>query len=191
MTTFRARTAIVFWLFVACAISLAYRAVELTIGGENKVLTNLALISRKNMSMERLNSQITELDRLTNNIDRSSIGDLKSALVQTAALLKETEIEVGAQYKAWDVIKSEMNKDDVTYQSVAVRLAEVRAQQDDQILRLQGLLDTARQPRFLATVSQYVLSFALGVLSSILASSLYSWWTGLRKGGGVDPPWGT
>ncbi len=183
MTNFRARIAVVFLLFVACAISLAYRAVELTIGGENRVVTNLALISRKNMSMERLNSQITELDRITNNIDRSSIGDLKAVLVQTATLLKETEIDVGAQYKAWDVIKSEMNKDDATYRAVALRLAEVRAQQDDQILRLQGLLDTARQPRILITVSQYVLSFGLGVLSSILASWLNSWWTSRRKGG--------
>jgi hypothetical protein len=91
MTNFRARAAVVFWLFVACAILLAYRAVELTIGGENTVVANLALISRKNMSMEHLNSQITKLDRLTKNIDRSSIGDLKAALVETATLLKETE----------------------------------------------------------------------------------------------------
>jgi hypothetical protein len=55
MTNFRARITVVFLLFVACAISLAYRGVELTIGGENRVVTNLALISRKNMSMERLN----------------------------------------------------------------------------------------------------------------------------------------
>jgi hypothetical protein len=183
MRNFRARIAVVFLLFLACAISLTYRAIELTIGGENRAVTNLALISRKNMSMERLNNQITALDRITDNIDRSSIGDLKAVLVQTATLLKATEIDIGAQYKAWDVIKSEINKDDATYRAVALRLAEVRAQQDDQILRLQGLLDTARQPRILITVSQYVLSFGLGVLSSILASWLNSWWASRRKRG--------
>jgi hypothetical protein len=71
---------------------------------------------------------------------------VKAALTETATLLKETQLEIDAQYQTWDAMKSAMEKDDATYRSVAMRLAAVRSQQDDQILRLRELIDSAQQP---------------------------------------------
>ena len=146
MTNYRARAGVMLFLLMAATAGLIYRAAVLTVGDANKIQTNLAIINRKPVSVEKLILQVAKLDGITNDIERTTLSDVKAALTETATLLKETQLEIDAQYQAWDAMKSAMEKDDATYRSVAMRLAAVRSQQDDQILRLRELIDSAQQP---------------------------------------------
>ena len=169
------RVAIVLILFLIAAFALVYRAVTLTLGEKNKLQTNLILMNRSPTSLELLNSHAVKLEAMTKNIEKTSFGDIKNAIEKTITLVNQSNLELKAQNDAWLEIQKQIKRDDVNFRSLKEQLAQLKSLEDERIISLKLLLDKAAQPSIYDTVFNGVLTFSLGVLSSILTTMTFSW----------------
>lgn len=159
---------------------LIVRAVILSLSDEAKLRTNVVLMNRAPVSLQQLTSHIGELEVMTSNIEKVSLGEIKLGLENTIRLVNQSNMELKAQYDAWIRIKDEIKKDDAQFRGLRNQLTHMQSLQDEEILRLKNMLNKAQKPSIFADATNLFLSFVLGVLSSIIATRGLRWWE-MRK----------
>lgn len=148
----------------------------LMVGNSNKLNTNISIMNRTPTSFIELGKQVQKLQIMTSNIDNYTLNDIKSSLLTTANLTNLASSEFKAQYESWLFVKGQINKDADSFIQVKQKLDQVQKLQDDEIVRLKELLDKSTKPSLLSSSLNLLISFLLGVLSSIFSSHVYSKW---------------
>jgi len=130
-------------------------------------------MNRSPLSFVALGAQIEELQRMTLNIDNYKLVEIKSALEKTARLAINARTEFQAQYDAWMYVESQSTKDKESFLQLRQKLDDVQKLQDREIVRLKKLLDESTKPSLLNDSFTLLLSFGLGILSSMIGSRIY------------------
>jgi hypothetical protein len=174
----RSRFGLMIYLLVMLLLTI--RAVILTVGHENTLRSNLFVMNRSSISLNELTTHIKKLESMMEDIENYKLYDIKEALQKTINLVETASQEFNAQYDAWINVKSEISKDKSSYLKLREQLEQVQKMRNSEILRFKELLDEAREPPVYADVINLLLSFLMGVISSIIATNITSWWT-MRK----------
>ncbi len=159
-------------MFFLIATVLGYRAAILTVGAENRELGNLMIMSRNPIQLRLLNQHAADLQTMVDDIENYSFADISTSLRRTVAIVAAVNTEIEAQAKAWMETKSQMDTDSAAFLKLRSELETIRSLQDEEIVELRGLLAEAEQPSIMADTFNLVLTFVLGVFSSVLATML-------------------
>jgi hypothetical protein len=166
---------------IVVMVVLFWRSLGLMLGEENPRLTDMALMSRKPLSVEQLNKQASELRRLAKNIDTASFQDIRVAFERTIVLVERANTEIAAQYQAWEQTRGRMKDDEVNYLTLRANLENSKRLQEAEIIRLKRALDEAQTPSFFDSALTGSFTFLLGVISSLLATAIYPPWRRLLR----------
>jgi ABC-type antimicrobial peptide transport system permease subunit len=179
---FKIRVKVISSLLMLLAIFYSVYFAILMVKSSNRLKANLVIMNRTPTSLIELNKQADVLQKITSNIDSHTLGDIKNALTETANLAELVGVEFQAQYNSWVIVKGQINKDTDNFIQLKQKLDQVQNFQDIEIVRLKKLLDESTKPSFLSISFNIFASFAVGVLSSILASHVYSRWLQKKLG---------
>lgn len=161
---------------VLIVVLIIVRATIVSIGDNNRLRSNLVVMNRSPQSFVALGAQIEELQRMTLNIDNYRLVEIKSALEKTARLAGNAKTEFQAQYDAWVYVQSQSTKDKENFLQLRQKLDDVQKLQDREIVRLKKLLDESTKSSLLDYSFTLLLSFGLGILSSMIAARIHDYW---------------
>lgn len=170
------RSLLLLSLLVFCFISLAGYALYLTTNPLNQLRAHMMTANQPLDALSALIQQSDRLDQLSKNIENISIALLKQELDRSVMLANLAAKEFDAQSKSWSEMRGKIKQDNSTYDALRMELAELEKIQKDQIVRFKQVISEAERPSILADIRDLFLTFILGVLSSLIASSLYKKW---------------
>lgn len=177
---FKWRSRFIFSLLAFLAFLLIVKTAILTVGNSNRMQSNLAVMNRSPQSFIELGKQVEKLQQITANIDNYKLKEIKDELSTTAILAAHARTEFQAQYDAWISVQGEISRDKESFLKLKQRLDEVQRLQDAEIVRLSNLLEESTKTSIAEDAFGWVLSFIVGVMSSILATSIYDKWNKKR-----------
>lgn len=166
------------------AIVLLGRAGYLASNQQSQDRTKLILMTRTPDSIIRLEEQSKELARVAANIDQHSLSEIRTLLDKTASTAGYATREIQAQQDAWRDIQTRNRVDADTYKRIQTDLSGVTKMQEEEIVRLNDLLDRAKAEPLAISILAFVVTFILGILSSLISSQLYDIWKDRKK---ADP----
>lgn len=143
------------------------------IGDDNQAKANLAVMARTPRSFVALEEQTKLLDSMTSDISQFTLAQIKDELEKTNHLVKTARQEFVAQNEAWVKVSRFAEKDMDSFIELKRKLDEVQRLQDEEIVRLNELLEESQKDSFFESLFGFIFSFSMGVLSSIAASHLY------------------
>ena len=127
--------------------------------------------------------QVAKLKTIGENVETTTIVDLRDALTNTVRIAEYATSEFEAQYASWSVLRGEIKNDGTTYKELRRQLDETQRMQDAEIIRLREALDKAVKPSVWWDIGAGALTFLLGIVSSIFSSmtwermpALKEWW---------------
>lgn len=161
-------------ILLACV--LVGRAAYLAYSQESQDRTNLMLMTRTPSSLGGLESQSKQLSEVAANIDQHSLSDIRELLDRTAVTARYVSREIQAQQDAWRYVQTKSVADAETYRKIQADLNIVTKIQEQEIVRLNSLLDQAKNSPLSITILTSIASFVLGILSSLISSHLYDQW---------------
>ncbi|HFD31790.1 MAG TPA: hypothetical protein ENJ28_03620, partial [Gammaproteobacteria bacterium] len=126
--------------------ALVFRLVFLTLGEENRLRTDFRLMNRSPVSLELLNTHVTKLEEMTNNIENVAFGDIQNAIKKTIILVNQSNLELKAQYESWSEIQSKIKKDSISFRNLKETLVELEGAENERIIKLKELFDKSEQP---------------------------------------------
>jgi hypothetical protein len=170
------RTKMLVVIFSLLFSALAGRAYYLATDSFIRSKADMVLLNTELSSASALARESERLSRLASRLENVSLGELREILANAASLAERASRDFKAQYSSWSALRGKIKEDSSTYESLRVQLAELQRLQNEEILRLKQMLDAAQKPSIFADAMNLTLSFALGVLSSLLASGVYTWW---------------
>jgi hypothetical protein len=163
--------------------ALLGRAFYLATNPLNRLRSAMVVANAPQDSLVALVREAERLKQLSSNIESLSISQLKAELQNSISVAQRAALEFNAQSQAWSDLRGKIKEDSTTYNALRADLAKLQELQQGEILRLKKMLDEAQRPSIFADAWNLGLSFALGVLSSILASWLYEAWKGRQLNG--------
>lgn len=174
------RTRVVIWIFLVAAALLAWRACFVAMSPTYRVRAALIEANLQPKFMDPLRVQVRDLQALSQRLERVSIGELRSALERTAGLTEQATREFELQYASWTVLRGQIKNDGSSYDALRVQLADVQNLHEKEIQRLRAALDLAAKPSVWSDIWTTLLSFVLGIASSILATMTWERWPHVR-----------
>lgn len=180
------RTIVILAVLLVAISVLIYRAGMLTIGDDNRLRANLVVMNRTPISVKKLTEHVDYLQSMMNNIDSFRLIDIRDALQKTVTLVRESSMEYKAQYDAWMAVRDEISKDKNSFLKLRQQLDQTQKLQSEEVVRLKKALDEVNRPSLYADMLNLSLSFVLGVLSSILATKIISWWSTRKPGKSIQ-----
>jgi hypothetical protein len=149
---------------------MGYKAYTVTMGIENITRTNLMLIVRTPQSIIKLQEHTQKINLMAGDIESVPLGEIKSAFTETVSLINLTTREIDAQYAAWLALKLEMNNDGASFKELKANLDTIRTLQNEEIVSLKKTLDEVEEVDMIESLISILISFFIGVLSSVVAS---------------------
>lgn len=158
---------------VIAVSALCYKAYVTTLGIDVETRTNLMILARTPQSLISLKEQSKELDLLASNIEKNSFEDIKKNIDRTIYLINSTTKEIEAQYKSWENVKEQMNVDSSKLIILKQNLDNIQSAQTEEIAKLKAILNTAYTESAIDKSVGYIVSFVIGVLSSLIATIIF------------------
>lgn len=152
---------------------MGYRAYVVTIGAENVTQTNLMLVTRTPHSLTKLKNHTEKMSSMIEDIESLPLKDIKSTILETVNLINLTSREIDAQYEAWIDLKAKMDTDGITFRELKNKLETVKTLQNQEIADLKSVLDDVYNQSVTSQMISLIVSFLVGILSSIAASFLF------------------
>lgn len=152
---------------------LGYRAAVTTMGMENVTNTNLMLIARTPHSLIKLQEHSEKMNLMINDIESLPLKDIRSTITKTVALINLTTREIDAQYEAWIDLKAKMDSDGESFKELKGNLDTIKTLQSEEIKNLKKALDDVTAEEASTQFLSLLVSFVVGVFSSIAASLMY------------------
>ncbi len=131
------------------------------------------ILARTPQSLISLKEQSKELDLLASNIEKNSFEDIKKNIDRTIYLINSTTKEIEAQYKSWENVKEQMNVDSSKLIILKQNLDNIQSAQTEEIAKLKAILNTAYTESAIDKSVGYIVSFVIGVLSSLIATIIF------------------
>lgn len=152
---------------------LGYRAAVATMGIENVTNTNLMLVARTPNSLIKLQEHSEKMNLMINDIESLPLKDIRSTITKTVALINLTTREIDAQYEAWIDLKAKMDSDGESFKELKGNLNTIKTLQSEEIKSLKKTLDDVTAEKVSTQFLSLLVSFVVGVLSSVAASLVY------------------
>jgi hypothetical protein len=169
-------------LFLAGVI-FGMRALYLTTNQENVERAAIIVMNRPLASASGLSEAVAQMRAISSNVELFPLATIRKKLLEVAGLISTNNAEIEAQYQAWTKVKESIKTDAASYLEIRDRLAVLQRTQDKEILRLKEALAATQRPSLFADSLDLLLSFVLGVFSSIVASALWEWHSKRRRPG--------
>lgn len=139
-------------------------------------------------SLVALARESARLEQVSKNLDSMSINAIKQALKDASSVAVRAALDFNAQSRAWSDLRGKIRQDSSTYDALRNDLATLQSIQREEIMRLKEMLDKAQRPSIFVDVWNLALSFILGVLSSLVASTMYERWRIMKSDITQDTP---
>lgn len=170
------RARLLVWAFAILFVTLCARGYYLATDSSIRAKADLVLLNSELSSVVALARESERLGRLASRLEDLSLSELRNVLSDASILAERASRDFQAQYASWSNLRGRIREDSSTYEALRAQLAELQRLQNEEIVRLKQMLDAAQEPSIYADVVNLLLSFSLGILSSLLASGLYTWW---------------
>lgn len=171
----RSRVAFIYLVIAVTFILLSYRMIQLAVGEENNIKTDLLLMNRAPASLEMLNEHVLTLEEMMANIENMTFGAVKQAIEKTIKLINQSNIELMAQYDAWAEVQKQIKRDDLNFRFLRNQIEQLQNIEDERVVSIKRLIDKAEQPSVFENLKSTAVTFFLGILSSIFAVMTYRW----------------
>jgi translation elongation factor EF-1beta len=142
----------------------------LVAGQDNTDRTNLWIISRDSVQLNKLNDHVKKLEGVTVDINNYTFNELKDLINESVTLIRNTNTEIIAQQKSWSEIRSRIAEDKVNFEQLKSDLNQIENIQSKEIERLQRAINDANETNYFRIVIDNITSFILGLVSSLFAS---------------------
>jgi len=156
------------------AVVIIIKVGKLTIDGNNRLRAHLVYMNRTPISFAELGNQVVRLNEMTSHLDSYSISEIKNAMHTSAILAEIARSEFESQYNSWLYVQGKIGNDTDSLLKLREQLNLLQNLNDKEITRLKKVIDDTNRPSIFESSFNLLLSFVLGVLSSILASHIYT-----------------
>lgn len=195
LRTLQWRSRFVVGVLTVFALLILYRASFVVLSPSYRARNAMLQANLQPVFVAPLIEQVGKLKTIGENVETTTIVDLREALTNTVRLAEHATKEFEAQYASWSVLRGEIKNDGTTYNELRRQLEETQRMQEAEIIRLRGALDKAVKPSVWWDIGAGAVTFLLGILSSILASmtwermpALKEWWRRQAEKRFVDLP---
>jgi len=113
------------------------------------------------------------MNLMINDIESLSLKDIRSTITKTVTLINLTTREIDAQYEAWIDLKAKMDSDGESFKELKGNLNTIKTLQSEEIKSLKKTLDDVTAEKVSTQFLSLLVSFVVGVLSSVAASLVY------------------
>lgn len=165
----RWRTGYLAFLFAVMAGVLVFNLFYLMLSDWNKTRSDLWVMNRTPVSLTLLRDQSTRLEKMTSDIERHSLQDIKIELEKTTRLANAAIFEMKAQHDSWGHIQKRMQGDAINFSALRQELDDLQALRDTQAETIKKILE---QRSALLILAGYLVSFLLGIVSSLVAAGI-------------------
>ena len=166
----------VFWVGITLlliALVLCARIITLTNGRDNQEKAALMVMVRPPSSVIMLEQHAAHLKQMTENIESASLREITQPLDDTVRLIELANLELDAQHKAWLRVKDTARSDGNSFVELKRQLAATQALQDNEVKRIQTIMDESQNKGFVNFAFEQTTAFVLGVITSILSTAMY------------------
>ena len=160
--------------FVSLAVLLIFRVHDLTLGYENTRRANHWIMTRSPNSLNELSHRIEELEHLESHVEDYSIGEIQRIIANLLRTMKNVETEINAQYAAWEKFRVIVRTDSQKHKVLSRELEALEKLEESEVKSLHSLIKAAENPLNYSFYLGVLLSFPIGVLSSMSAALVWA-----------------
>jgi hypothetical protein len=163
-----------FYIFIFLIAGLVlFRVYNVMFTAKYIIPSNLLWMAREPQQIKYLNEHLEELNKLSENIELYSIGDIKDTIANTIVLVNRSNKELNSQYEAWLTIKNVMESDRESFNLLRDELSDIQGIKTDRLLAVKKVIDESLEPDLIDITLSYFVAFVLGSASSFMASIAY------------------